>query len=390
MRINFISNLDLNEISGGWSGINFAIHRELSSRFETKYAGPINPPSDYPAKVVSKLKRVNGRPGAFHFFSARRLDRIAKLVGQMIDPTAECDFFHGSTPWIHFESPRPYFLYVDTCFSTYVDVYHNRHEFLSDDLERIRVREANWLEGASRVFFGTNWALKQAATDYQLSEKNLSVVGAGGSIAAPKKDCYQGGLNFLFVSLDFESKGGRLCARAFADVHQKYPNTRLHIVGQAPPAEILKMPGVSYEGFLSKSVSAELQKLLDLYASSFALVHPTSADIQPLVICEAAYFGCPSIAANNFGIPELVIDDATGFLVEIPLTAQAVAERMLRLCEDRGRYLAMRKAARNHAITNLTWSSVGERIVSEMKEALGPSVTLKTDQLISPSAFAQP
>jgi len=93
-------------------------------------------------------------------------------------------------------------------------------------------------------------------------------------------------------------------------------------------------------------------------------------DIQPLVISEAGYYGCPSIAANSFGIPELIRDGVTGFLIPPPLTAKAFAERMLLMCADNVSYLAMRKAVRSHTVTNQTWNAVGDRIVKHMANDL--------------------
>lgn len=360
-------------MSGGWTGINVAMHRQLAAQFETSFVGPINPMTDYPAKLVSKLQRLNKREGAFHFFSERRLQKIARLVERGVDQMADCDFFHGATPWILYESPRPYFLYVDTCFSTYMDIYHDRSQFLADDLQRIAACETKWLMRATRVFFGTQWALERTVADYEIPRANLCVVGAGGSMTPPSRDLYEGEMNFLFIALDFERKGGRICAEAFSAVRTKFPAARLTIVGEPPPGDILNLPGVFYAGFLRKSVPLELQQLEALYATAFALVHPTSSDIQPLVISEAGYYGCPSIAAKSFGIPELIKDGITGFLIDPPLTAETFADCMLRLASDETRYLAMRKAVRTHSTRNLTWSVVGERIVKVIQATMGLS-----------------
>lgn len=371
MKVNFISNLNLTELSGGWSGISVALHHELSDQFDTRFVGPIDPSSDYRAKLVSKLRRMSGRAGSFHFFSQRRLERIAKLVEQEVDRTAECDFFHGSTPWILYEPPRPYFLYVDTCFSTYIDVYHDRAKFLDQDLNRILKIEAKWLSRATQVFFGTQWALEKVRADYKIPNGNLATVGAGGSMAVPDQDTYEGDMNFLFIALDFERKGGLICAEAFGKVYARFPQARLTIVGERPPDAIRSLPGVSYAGLLRKSVAEELEKLKAIYAKAFALIHPTSSDIQPLVISEAGYFGCPAIASNSFGIPELIKDGQTGFLIDIPLTAEAFATRMLQLCADRDKYLAMRAATREHTTSKLTWHAVGQRITKQMIGLLG-------------------
>ncbi len=261
-----------------------------------------------------------------------------------------------------YESTRPYFLYADTCFSTYVDVYHNRAEFLVDDLKRIEEAEARWLARATQVFFGTAWALEKAVADYGLSRSNLSVLGAGGSMIPPNADIYQDGLNLLFIALDFERKGGRICVAAFEKIREEFPSARLIIVGQEPPADVLQLPGVSYAGLLRKSVSAELEQLETLYARAFLLIHPTSSDIQPLVISEAGYFGCPSIASRNFGLPELIEDGVTGFLIDLPLDADSFAARIRQLAADRSTYMEMRKRVRAHALANQTWTAVGSRM----------------------------
>ena len=373
MRLNFISNLDLDVKTGGWSGINVALHHELSQRFEMNFVGPINPSSDVIAKVVSKAKRLSGAAGSFHFFSERRLKKTANLIEQKIDATADCDFFHGPTPWILYDSPRPYFLYADTCFANYVDVYHERSDFLPEDLKRISIAEARWLARASRVFFGTKWAMEKAIADYGISRSNLMVVGAGGSMKPPSADTYQDGLDLLFVALDFERKGGRICTEAFVKIRKEFPAARLIIVGQEPPAEVLELPGVSYAGFLRKSVPAELSKLEGLYSAAFLLIHPTSSDIQPLVISEAGYFGCPSIASRNFGIPELIEDGVTGFLIDLPLDADSFAARIRQLAADRSTYIEMRKRVRAHALANQTWTAVGSRMADAITLASVPA-----------------
>lgn len=289
----------------------------------------------------------------------------------MSDERADFDFFLGSTPWIKYEPKQPYFLYTDTCFSTYVNVYHNRSLFIEDDLKRIFELEARWLAGASGVFFGTEWALKEVARDYALSSSNLKVVGAGGNMPVPGTDEYEGGMDFLFVAHDFERKGGPLCVEAFKQVWAEYPEARLLMLGAKPPLDVLNTPGIAYLGMLRKTEPVELKSLQNLFSKSFALVHPTKSDIQPLVIAEAGYYGCPTIASKSFGIPELVKDGITGYLVEPPLYPGDFANCMLELCRGEEKYLSMRVAARAFAISNLTWDASGERITTEIHNTLG-------------------
>ena len=174
-------------------------------------------------------------------------------------------------------------------------------------------------------------------------------------------------MNFLFISTDFIKKGGQLCATAFQLVRAKYPEATLTIVGSSPPSGVLGLPGVSYTGYLRKTIPSEAKQFEDILSSAFALIHPTTMDTMGMVLIEAGYHGCPVVTTKSFGIPELVQNDVSGFLIEPPLKAEAFAAKMLKLCRDRELYTRMRQTARNFAVTNLNWESVVQRIVSRIE-----------------------
>src|SRR5205823_3763750 len=106
--INFVSNLPQELRTGGFSGINAAAFAAIGKIEPVRYVGPINPPAVRWQKALSKLLRVVGLPGAFAFFSERRLATIAAEVHSKCAAEARLDFFHGFTPWIRSRTPRPY------------------------------------------------------------------------------------------------------------------------------------------------------------------------------------------------------------------------------------------------------------------------------------------
>src|SRR5512142_59441 len=108
MRINFISNLGLDEFSGGFSAMNNAAHEALSEIPDIHYVGPVNPRVRTCDRVISKLTRSLGRRGKFVFFSEARLRLIAEEVERRRRDDADIDFFHGFTPWIRCRSTAPY------------------------------------------------------------------------------------------------------------------------------------------------------------------------------------------------------------------------------------------------------------------------------------------
>ena len=315
--LNYVSNIPLKESSGGGSGINYAMHQELQKYFHVKVFPAINPSPDYFKKVLSKFCRILSIKANYHHFSESRLIAINSQF-QKYDLKADAFFFHGFTPWIKINTNKPYYCFNDACFATYVEIYNNKEAFSSSDLKRIYQQEALWLKNASKVFFRSHWALEETKKHYKLTGENFINVGVGGFIDIPEDDFYTGGYDFLFISREFIPKGGMSTVKAFIEVQKKNSEARLIIVGDAPPQEVMKIDGVIYKGFFSKSNEAEKEKLVEIFRKSFALIHPTIKDTNTLVITELAYYGCPAISTNGFAIPEYLLDGETGFLLENP------------------------------------------------------------------------
>jgi len=371
MKLSYITNTPQYEKSGGGSGVNNATIAQLNSSFNLTIYPAINPVSDNTAKIKSFILKKLGLKRNYHFFSEKRLNQIAKLFDINIKGNiSDAFFFHGFTPWVKTLPNKPYFCFNDACFATYVDIYNNKSEFSSKDLKRIYKQEANWLSNAKAVFFRSQWALDETKTHYNLNGSNFFNVGVGGFIDIPQKDIYKDAINFLFISREFIPKGGLVVVEAIKKVRHKHPNAQLNIVGQCPPNHISNQEGIAYKGFFNKSVPNEKQELLKILSSSFALVHPTIKDTNTLVINELAYFGCPAIASNKFAIPEYLLDDKTGFLIDDPKDSNELAAKMCQLIEEPNLYKQMRINARRNALTNNTWDKVGERITNIIKQSL--------------------
>jgi glycosyltransferase involved in cell wall biosynthesis len=376
VRIDFVSNLPLSQISGGWSGISAAVYSQLCGTAECRFVGPISPPNDLRAKALSKALRLCGAAGSYHFFSERRLQWIANQVAESIDHDADMWFFHGQTPWIRSRMERPFATYVDAPFPTYLRVFLRGQRFRQADIDRISDVEATWLSRAEAVCFGSTWALNETVEAYRLSRSNMHVIGVGGSVTPPAHDMHDGSKRFVFISLDFAGKGGLVCWRAFQRVHRIHRDARLIIIGQRPPDRVLRSDGVEYIGRLNKSNPADLQRFREVLASAFAIVHPTRMDTMGMVLLESAYFGCPAIAPRSFGIPELVRDGHTGFLVDPDADAESYAERMMQMCDESTTYASMRRNARAFALHSHTWDAVGGRLALALKIDPEPAVLL--------------
>jgi len=346
--INFISNLPKDLRSGGFSVMNVAAYSAVSSIEPSCYVGPINPPVIRAQKALSKLRRVAGAQGSFFFFSERRLKKIADEVYAQCRADARLDFFHGFTPWILTRPRRPYMAWSDCTFHDYIDIFHRREQFRSEDLERIEQAEAAWLKKARSVLFSSRWAADRAISHYALEASRVGSVGIFGEIEMPPRDAYDGGQEFAFISTNFQAKGGPTVLSALREVRKVHPSASLIIVGDAP-SNLKAEPGVSVAGFLRKETPAEYQRLLQILGRTRALVHPTQSDIAPLLLVEAGYLGCPVISSRKFGIPELVEDGRTGLLLDDPSQPAMVASAMRWMLEHTDEYPKMREAAWSRA-----------------------------------------
>jgi starch synthase len=360
--INYISNLSLDKTSGGWGGINHKIYSELTKYFHINTIAPISPNSIVWEKAISKAFRTIGLRGKFHFFSERRLKKISSLINAKIAPSADYNFFFGATPWIDYHSERPYAVYLDAFFLTYMDVFSTPDRFISSDLKRIAEKEIQWLEKADHIFWGSDWAKNELFKYKKLKNPNMTTIWTGGYIDIPDKDRYQGELLFTFISLNFEKKGGKVCVQAFNKIKPQYPEAQLIILGQEPPQWVQNIPGISYGGYLRKTVPEEYKKFKSIIERSFFMIHPTKMDTMGAVIIESGYYGCPTIAPKRFGIPELIIDNETGLLVDVPFSVEDFVNPILTLIKNTSQYDQMRRSVREHTINNLSWQVLGEKI----------------------------
>jgi glycosyltransferase involved in cell wall biosynthesis len=349
--------------------MNAAAFSAVNNREATHYIGPINPPVVVWQKAWSKLRRVAGSQGSFFLFSPRRLKAIADVVHARCHADARLDFFHGFTPWIATRPERPYIAWSDCTFRDYVNIFHRRDQFRSDDLERIEQAEAAWLRNARRVLFTSQWAAERAVRDYSLETNRVGSVGIFGEIDMPARDAYAGRKEFAFASTNFDSKGGRIVLAAFRDVRKRHPDAGLIIVGDRP-SDAASETGITFAGFLRKEIPDEYRRFQEILGGARALVNATRNDICPLLLVEAGYVGCPVISTRKFAIPEIIEDGRTGLLLDDSSQPSAVAGAMNWMLEQGNEYQRMREAAWAKARGQHSRKQFEERLCSYLSEVV--------------------
>lgn len=143
---------------------------------------------------------------------------------------------------------------------------------------------------------------------------------------------------------------GRVSAEKEIDkikpVLEAIPGARLAIVGNGPHREALEEhfagTPTNFVGYLQGI------ELASAFASADAFVFPSRTETLGLVVLEAMAAGCPVVAANSGGIPDIVTDGVNGYLFD-PHEPQGAIEATKRLLAATQEREQLRQRARQEA-----------------------------------------
>lgn len=167
-----------------------------------------------------------------------------------------------------------------------------------------------------------------------------------------------------------EKKGIEYSIRAFAKISPLYPEAEYQIIGDG----VLKPQLASAIAELGMGDRIQLiswkkpSEIVEILALSHIFIAPsvTAADGDtegiPNVLKEAMAMGMPAIATRHAGIPELVEDGVSGFLVP-ERDIESLAEKMSYLCAHPEIWEPMAKAARSQVEKDYDIHKLNEELV---------------------------
>jgi glycosyltransferase involved in cell wall biosynthesis len=99
--------------------------------------------------------------------------------------------------------------------------------------------------------------------------------------------------------------------------------------------------------------------------------HIACVELLGLAVLEAMASGTPVVCSRVGGVPEIVEDGVTGFLVEQGDVA-ALHERLRQLLRDRALAARIGRNARERVLERFTWDACAERCLAAYEELSGP------------------
>lgn len=184
-----------------------------------------------------------------------------------------------------------------------------------------------WFQQEKRVFanamhvFTFSEPIRQSIIhDYQISASKVFNIRAGGDFILKKQKARCAKVKkIICVGKDYHRKGISFLLEAFAKISKEFKGVELVIVGCQLPANQQNVTNIPY--------LEDRDVLEKIYSESDIFVMPSIAEPFGYAFLEAMGSGIPCIGTNVGGVPDIIRDGETGFVVPVK-DANAIYEKI--------------------------------------------------------------
>ncbi len=177
--------------------------------------------------------------------------------------------------------------------------------------------------------------------------------------------------DFIYVGRYSKYKGIDAAVEAIGIVHQKYPDTKLRIVGKADEEyiqDVILPIAQKYDLTIGNNDNCDIiicgfvseEEKLRLMEKSKALLFPSIREGWGIIVSEAAARGTPSIVYNSPGARDAVNFGAAGYLCAYNKPDE-LAKLMLDSIENVNRYIDMQNRALRY-VSQFNWKNNREEV----------------------------
>ena len=283
------------------------------------------------------------------------------------------------------------------CFDSYMPVYigyfikkkckkklvilAHGNDILDDRLYPLQKRA---LRGADQIITRTNFIKNLVSNRFTISKSKISVCGdglkpeefeIGESKSELRKELGIDQNDFVIITvgaLNSFRKGFDLVLKSLKELREKYnlnlSKIKYILIGHKNEKVENWLKSIAYKNDLidnfkilvdlSDQLRNKYYKASDIFVMpSRDMINKGSIEGFGKVFIEAAYFRLPSIGANTGGIPEVIVDGKSGFVID---KHEELAEKILLLYKDKQLRLMLSEFAHKNVLENYTQEKVYE------------------------------
>jgi glycosyltransferase involved in cell wall biosynthesis len=348
--------------------MQFHLLRALESRLGTATRiAPVEVGEEFVGKWISRFQKRLGIPRRYAHYSESRLASYAQAVEARLPANhGRPVIFFGALPFVKCQPAQPYFIYTDGAFFIHYWEYNSDHSHSRSDIDRIINAEAKFMREAAAVWCSSQWVASRIAKEYNIPNERMCCVGTGrGDVPLPVEPIrYEKFL--VMIAADFYRKGGRLAVDAVAEARKQGADLGIKFIGARPPNEVMALPFVEWCGWLDLQKDTDRARFADIMSRAGAHILLSRADLTPLVILEAAVYGKATIATAVGGIPEMIVNGKTGWLVEPTAQAGDIGRMLFEVFADSAWLRAAGQAANCVSGHAWNWAAVAEKAAATL------------------------
>jgi len=247
---------------------------------------------------------------------------------------------------------------------------------INDDLLVSMELEKRYLESADGLIAISTEIKNTLLSKYKIQNKNWFFNPIGVEINKSTELTKNDFPIVLYVGRLEKRKGVVNIVKSIPDVANKFPDVKFLFAGSDTG-----ISGNSYKQFLENQIDKKYQKnyefleyvdekkLKQLYSNCTVFVAPSIYESFGIIFLEAMNEGKPVIGTNVGGIPEIVINEETGFLIE-PDDAKSLTDKILYLLSNPDKSKLMGENGRNRLKKYFSADSFGDGTISIYKQVI--------------------
>ncbi len=312
----------------------------------------------YNVRLLSHNKTLLGAIVRNYYFYTIVRKRLLKILsGENYSFTIQLQsIFDAHIPGI------PHFIYTD---------HSHLAARLYPDFRKTELYSKRWIKleqqiykNATTVYVQGNHVKSSLVDFYGIDEDKVVVAGAGSNSKPKEELSFISALDrysnktILFVGNEWERKGGPQLYTAFLEVLKRIPDAQLIIIGCTPN---LKHAQCKELGYLS------MEELEYYYNTSSVFCTPSKKEPFGYVFLEAYKYKLPIVARRIGAMPDIIVDNETGFIVD---SQKELVDRLILLLSNPIMTQAFGQRGYEKITNYFTWELTINRISKDIKRKL--------------------